>query len=81
MLHDRSRQAVMLCKYNRRLCVLKEVGLTDDNSRRLFENEVNLLWKLQHPAIITVEAVSPASLSSSLLQELLSVPFGVNVPN
>lgn len=23
----------------------------------MFENEVNLLWKLQHPAIISVDAV------------------------
>ena len=24
---------------------------------QVFENEVNLLWKLQHPAIISVDAV------------------------
>lgn len=47
----------MLVKFNRRLCVLKEVTLHNEATRKVFENEVNLLWKLQHPAIVTVEAV------------------------
>eukprot|EP00898_Chlorokybus_atmophyticus_P005482 jgi/Chlat1/5935/Chrsp4S06260 len=51
-----SSQHVLLVKYNGRLCVLKELPLSDESARKVFENEVTLLWKLHHPAIITVEA-------------------------
>jgi len=37
--------------------VFQEIALNNETERKLFENEVGLLWKLRHPAIIKVEAI------------------------
>jgi len=39
------------------MLVLQEIALNNETERKLFENEVGLLWKLRHPAIIKVEAI------------------------
>jgi serine/threonine protein kinase len=52
--------------------VIGQVALTDASSRRRFENEVNILWKLQHPAIITVEAVFYETLRAYIQMPYIS---------
>lgn len=56
MLHG-ARHHVLLVKLNNRAVVLKEIALNNEAARKVFENEVGLLWKLNHPAIIKVQAV------------------------
>mmetsp|Transcript_7394 Transcript_7394/g.18811 ORF Transcript_7394/g.18811 Transcript_7394/m.18811 type:complete len:1283 (+) Transcript_7394:321-4169(+) len=56
VLHG-ARHHVLLVKFNNRVVVLKEIALNNEAARKVFENEVSLLWKLRHPAIIKVEAI------------------------
>ena len=56
VLHG-ARHHVLLVKLNNRVVVLKEIALNDEAARKVFENEVGLLWKLKHPAIVKVDAV------------------------
>jgi serine/threonine protein kinase len=56
VLHG-SRHHVLLVQLNNHVVVLKEIALNNEAARKVFENEVILLWKLDHPAIIKVDAI------------------------
>ncbi len=52
----------MLCfffqaKYDGQVCVLKEFNLREEKDKALFLNEVKRLRTLQHPCVVSVEAV------------------------
>ena len=40
-----------------RYLILQEIALNNEAARKVFENEVGLLWRLNHPAIIKVDAI------------------------
>ena len=52
-----TRNKVFLMRYRGQECVLKEIVVTDHATRKTFENEVSIVHRLSHPAVVSISAV------------------------